>query len=136
MVSIHNASFDSDSTYAGTFIALWKVLEATFGVKCGCLPALKPLIMKHLPKSNTSSANSKTTGLSDNNFNRYESATSRSHIKSDGYIDLQDLRHASLPNGAIGVTSETTVRTRRKADLEGDEWMFEEEDGKEGLAER
>jgi hypothetical protein len=131
MVSIHNASFDSDSTYAGTFIALWKVLEATFGVKCGCLPALKPLIVKHLPKSNSSSSNSKTTGLSDNDFNRYESATSRSHIKSDGYIDLQDMGHATLPNGAIGVTSETRIKTSRKVDVDGEEWMFTDEDGKE-----
>lgn len=130
MASIRNASRSSDSTWEGTFIALWKVLEVTFGVKCGCLPAVKPLIQKFLPRTGTGSGHSKTAGLGSNSFNRLDNGISRSHIKSDRDVDLQDLRRPSVPDGAIEVTSETIVRTRRKADSDSEEWMFTDEDGK------
>ncbi|KAF2828821.1 hypothetical protein CC86DRAFT_465545 [Ophiobolus disseminans] len=132
MVAIHNVSFSSDSTWAGTFIALWKVLEVTFGVKCGCLPAVKPLVQTSFPKLGTSSNRTNTTGLGSSSFNRLENGVSRSHINSDRTVGLQDLRHASLPNGAIAVTSETIVKTRKRADSDSEEWIFTEDDAKEG----
>jgi hypothetical protein len=125
MVSIRNASSSSDSTYAGFFIALWKVLEVTFGVKCGCLPAMKPLFRAFLPRSGPgSSGRSKKTRYRSNSFNRLENGVSHSHINSDREIGLQDLRHTTLPHGTIGVTSETIVKSREKADSESEEYMF------------
>ncbi|KZM26396.1 uncharacterized protein EKO05_0004787 [Ascochyta rabiei] len=106
MVSIRNASFSSDSTWEGTFIALWKVLEVTFGVKCGCLPAVKPLIERFLPKSGTDSSHPKNEGYSSNRFNRLENRASHSRGNVDRGASLRDLSHESLPDETVEMTSE------------------------------
>ncbi|KAF9696941.1 hypothetical protein EKO04_004934 [Ascochyta lentis] len=106
MVSIRNASSSSDSTWEGTFIALWKVLEVTFGVKCGCLPAVKPLIERFLPKPNTDSSRSQIEGYSSNNFNRLDNCDSHSRVNSDRGVGLRALSHDSLPDGEDGTASE------------------------------
>ncbi|KAJ4346095.1 hypothetical protein N0V95_005711 [Ascochyta clinopodiicola] len=108
MVSIRNASFSSDSTWAGTFIALWKVLEVTFGVKCGCLPAVKPLIERFLPKAGMDSNQSKIEGYPSNDFNRLENYASHSHRNSDTGVSLRNVSHDSLRDGSVGMTSEGT----------------------------
>jgi len=124
MVSIRTASTSSDSTYAGFFIALWKVLEVTFGVKCGCLQAVKPLFRSWLPSSGTgSTGRSKNMGYRSNSFNRLENGVSHSHINSERGVGLQDL-HTNVPKGTIGVTSETIVKSRGKADSESEEYIF------------
>lgn len=124
MVSISNASASSDSTWEGTFIALWKVLEVTFGVKCGCLPAVKPLIEKILPKSDTESDRSKDTEYKDHSLNRLDSGITHSSTINDRDIGLQDRGHASPLNGGIGTTFGTVNQPRRDTDSESEEWMF------------
>ncbi len=116
MVSISKASRDSDSTYAGTFIALWKVLEATFGVKCGCLPAVKPLFSRFLSREEETNDRSKSIKHSSNNFNRLEDGVSFSHVSSHKDVALEGMDPP--PTSAIGVTSTTTiVKEYRKPEM-------------------
>lgn len=127
---MHNASYSDDSTYAGTYIALWKVLEVSFGVICGCLPAVKPFVKPLLPKSFLSSnKRSRATEQSDlygkDSFNRLGNE-GVSHLYGD--VDLRHIKHPS--SDRIMVSTVTSVIGQSKRSSDSEEIILQREGGR------
>lgn len=119
LVSVHNASYSDDSTYSGFFISLWKVLEITFGIICGCLPAVKAIIKPLLPKALLSSrktGNHAATPARTDGFS--ELGYGRAH--SQGEVDLQPMvlhpRPAHIKTSVVG---------NSKRASESEEWIID-----------
>ncbi|ORX94675.1 hypothetical protein BCR34DRAFT_608199 [Clohesyomyces aquaticus] len=127
VLSTYKASLSHDPGWIGTYITICKVLEINFGVICGSLPAVKPAIMACLPKSEKNSGRAKSTPYKNNRFNRLDDSGSSSYVRRERDVPLQNLRHASLPIGAIGVTSEVTVKMNRKDNSVSEEWLITDE---------
>lgn len=123
LISVHKASYSEDSTYAGTFIALWKVLEITFGVICGCLPAVKPIIKPLLPKALSSSKRSRSitdAPYGTSSFGKREGE--RFHPYED--VDLQPMTHPHT-SGIILKKTTTSIIGGTKQASDSEEHIIE-----------
>lgn len=121
MISIHNASYSDDSTYAGTFISLWKVLETTFGVICGCLPAVKPVLIPLFPKGFLGSSDQSRSQYRSKDFSRLGHSgisQSQAHVE----VDLEDVQKD--PYSGITVNTMTSVISKPKGDSDSEEWII------------
>ncbi|KAH8693165.1 putative MFS monosaccharide transporter [Talaromyces proteolyticus] len=93
--STHNTKFNQDFSWYGAFTFMWSAIEVNIGIMCACVPGLKPLVARLVPRMIRGSTDTSPQAAS---IGTYPSSANRATGPCLASTQRQTLRPGSRAN--------------------------------------